>query len=154
MNIKEVELVTEKYCTRGDTYNICPGGKGGFGYINENKLYLTEKHTTASFVNLKKAKKALKLLVADPVFLNKRGAAISKSMKDRFSKQPHHSIGKKHSEETKKKIGLSNSKNTGVKNSQYGTCWINNGLENKKIKKETLDNWLKIGYSSGRVYVN
>jgi rubrerythrin len=34
MNAKEAELVTEGFCRRDDVYNLCPGGKGGFGYIN------------------------------------------------------------------------------------------------------------------------
>ena len=39
----------------------------------------------------------------------------------------------------------------GIKNSQYGTCWITNGKENKKIRKEELDIWIKLGYYKGRV---
>jgi hypothetical protein len=47
--------------------------------------------------------------------------------------------GKKHSEETKKLIGIKNSINQkGEKNSQFGTCWITNGIESKKIKKNDL----------------
>ena len=38
MNNKEKELVTDQYCSRNDTYNICEGGKGGFSYINKNNL--------------------------------------------------------------------------------------------------------------------
>jgi hypothetical protein len=38
----------------------------------------------------------------------------------------------------------------GDKNSQYGTCWITDGEENKKIKKDDLEYWLKIGYVKGR----
>jgi hypothetical protein len=36
MNIKEAELVTEEFCLREDTFNICPGGKGGWG-IHQSK---------------------------------------------------------------------------------------------------------------------
>ena len=36
MNAKESELVTEGFCLREDNYNLCPGGKGGWGYINAN----------------------------------------------------------------------------------------------------------------------
>jgi len=54
--------------------------------------------------------------------------------------------GKKHTDEAKKKIGESNSINQkGENNSQYGTYWITNGKENKKIRKNDtlLDGWKK-----------
>lgn len=38
----------------------------------------------------------------------------------------------------------------GSKNSQYGTMWVTNGTENKKIKKEELDKWTSLGYTKGR----
>jgi hypothetical protein len=38
------------------------------------------------------------------------------------------------------------------KNSQYGTCWVYHTEHgNKKIKKELLDDYLEMGYNSGRV---
>lgn len=40
MNKKEAELVTEDLIASGLVYNLCPGGNGGFGYINENGLNL------------------------------------------------------------------------------------------------------------------
>ena len=58
-------------------------------------------------------------------------------------------VDKKHTDESKKKIGDKNSINQmGNKNSQFGTCWITKEGINKKIKKEDLesyitDNWLK-----------
>jgi len=59
--------------------------------------------------------------------------------------------GKKHSEESKQKMRDSaKGKQEGSKNSQYGTCWITNGTENKKIKKEDLELWESKGFKTGR----
>ena len=56
-------------------------------------------------------------------------------------------LGRKHKDESKQKIGLANSiRQKGKNNSQFNTCWITNGVENKKIKKEEIipDGW-KLG---------
>ena len=42
---------------------------------------------------------------------------------------------------------------SGIKHSQYGTCWINNGLESKKIKKELLQDFVDTGWVKGRINV-
>ena len=59
---------------------------------------------------------------------------------------------KKHSEETKKAISsrIKELYSNGANNSQYGTCWITDGKENKKVKKGELDFWIKNGYLKGR----
>ena len=57
--------------------------------------------------------------------------------------------GKSHSEETKKKMSeAKKGKYNGSNNPQYGTKWITNGTENKKIKKEEI---IPIGWKFGRV---
>jgi hypothetical protein len=43
-------------------------------------------------------------------------------------------------------------KNVGDKNPQYGTCWITNGINNKKIKKENPE--IPNGWYKGRVLRN
>jgi hypothetical protein len=61
--------------------------------------------------------------------------------------------GKRHSEETKKKISIKASKKIGELNSQYGTCWIYK-LEFKKsikIKKIDLEKYLNDGWIVGRI---
>lgn len=40
-----------------------------------------------------------------------------------------------------KNIAKESTNQSGSKNSQYGTCWINNGIENKKIKKDDFINY-------------
>ena len=56
-------------------------------------------------------------------------------------------LGRKHKEETKQKMSLSKQgKCDGELNSQFGTCWITNGDENRKIKKdEMIPNGWKLG---------
>jgi len=59
--------------------------------------------------------------------------------------------GKKHNEESKKLIGTKNSnKQKGIKNSQYGTIWINKDGIDKKVKKEYFSNYLEEGWVKGR----
>jgi len=61
--------------------------------------------------------------------------------------------GKRHTKESKIKIGKVTSKaQKGKGNSQYGTCWIHNIelKESKRIKKEELQNWVNKGWLKGR----
>ncbi len=59
--------------------------------------------------------------------------------------------GKQHTEETKKRVSdINKVKLKGEGNSQFGTCWIMKDNENKKIKKEELENYLALGWLKGR----
>uniref|UniRef100_A0A6M3ITA9 GIY-YIG domain-containing protein n=1 Tax=viral metagenome TaxID=1070528 RepID=A0A6M3ITA9_9ZZZZ len=64
---------------------------------------------------------------------------------------------KKHTEESKRKIGKANSRHQkGSRNSHYGRCWVYS-LEEKRsisIKKEELDEYLEKGWIKGRVVKN
>lgn len=62
--------------------------------------------------------------------------------------------GMKHTNETiekMKKTHKINEHQKGEKNSQFGTCWINNGEENKKIKTNELIQFLSDGWNKGRI---
>ena len=63
--------------------------------------------------------------------------------------------GLHHSEETKKIISEKNKiSQKGNKNSCYGTCWIHNGKESIKIKKEQLEEYISNGWCKGRIIQN
>lgn len=57
----------------------------------------------------------------------------------------YHKLKRKNTADAHKKLGYQK----GSKNSQYGTCWINKDNENKKIKKEQLDEYIHLGWSKG-----
>jgi hypothetical protein len=148
MNAKEAELVTEDFCSRNDTYNICPGGKGGWGYINQHGLgvnWYTIAPKSNEFL-LKKLSEKRKCPTWSLSFSKTISAANKKAWQEGKNKG---FTGYTHSDEVKKKIGKSNSeKQSGNKNSQYGTMWITDGLKNKKINKT---DYIPKGWKRGRV---
>ncbi len=154
MNAKEAELVTEEFCLREDTYNLCPGGKGGWGYNNTIDGQKLREHSyknwssagTSSFVENFNTNEELRIRHL------KHLETIRLIGREKIKEiHPNGTFyGKIHTSETRAKIGLANSaKQIGNKNSQFGTMWITNGKENKKIKKD-LD-VIPEGWYNGRV---
>lgn len=142
MRSKEKELVV----LSENSYNLCEGGKGGFGYLNrtgKNKSNAQKKIASILMKNIRD-----KMTKED---LIKAGSKGHKEMIKHFPNGVW--FGKTHSKESKEKIGLTNSKKQqGNKNSQYGTCWITDGTNNKKIKIIDLDSYFAQGYYRGRVF--
>lgn len=126
MYAKEKEIVTDEFLLREDTYNLRRGGTGGFDYINKT-VNMIERNTKASRNGNDKRICTIKQLWKSGKYDN------------RISIKPDNCtfLNKEHSTETKRKIGEKNSKiQSGLGNSQYGTIWITNGVESKKIKKD------------------
>lgn len=145
MNVKEAELVTEEFCLREDTYNLCPGGKGGWGYINSNGLGDTSKGGNKSliFTNNDRWKNICK---SNVVAHNERMKVEKKGIfSPSFNPNTRGMLNKNHSKSTKDKMSDLHS---GNKNSQYGSMWITNGIENKKIKNIDI---IPNGWYKGRV---
>ena len=142
MNSKEAELVTEEFCLREDTYNLCEGGHGGFGYINRTGLG-TKGHDDDTY---KKISLALKNKPKE-FYNNPNRIEAVKKLHSEGKVRYNNFEGKLHTEETKQKMRTP--KNQGDKNSQFGTMWITNGKENKKIKKDI--DIMPEGWYKGRV---
>lgn len=153
MNAKEAELVTEEFCLREDNYNICPGGRGGFGYINTNNLggKYPDK-TEKDLYKLQLASQKLSGCWEDRNWYEARSKKISFSLKSRFENVDPHFLGKRHTDESKKRMSeAKKNKSKGPDNSQYGTMWITNGLVSMKIRK---DEDVPIDWRRGRVIKN
>ena len=116
------DLLKEELCM-----NLAIGGEGGNTNTPEN-----------SRNNMKKVNE---ILWKNEDFRNRKIDALNelriKLIEENKFKFPSFK-GFSHSQETRDKIGEKNSNlQKGNKNSQFGTCWITNGIENKKIKKNT-----------------
>lgn len=159
MNNKEKEIVTEEYCKRKDTYNLCPGGHGGFGYINANftaedkqtaKACASHAHKLKTDKNYRnKWKNTLLSVMSTVEYKNNVKAGVAKY----YENNSGSFFGKKHKKVSIKKISESmQGKQTGIKNSQYGTCWITNNMTNKKIMKNDLQKYENLGWRKGRKY--
>lgn len=117
--------------------NLCPGGYGGFGYINESGKNLYGKNGQPGY--------GLENLTGDFERTDEYRKKMSESKKAHFEKNGHHWLGRKHTEETKQKMSAVD--RTGKKNSQFGTMWITNGVTSKKHKKSDP---IPEGYRAGR----
>lgn len=138
------------------SYNLCPGGRGGFGYINstnKNRYKRTEK------IKQKGSDSIKRWIANNPERRELYQKRASRALVSKYASGEivvRKIFGRKHSAETKQKMSI-RAKNRST-NSQTGTMWITNGTENKKIKKNfpIPDLWykgrtLKLGNVPGKV---
>lgn len=127
---KEKELVTEELISDSKCMNLVIGG---VGFIND------ERHREVSQLGGKATSLKLK---NDPEFRKLFGDIASKKFKKYHSLGIHNYNtfeGRKHKEESKQKMSESmKGKGIGNNNSQFGTCWITNEKDNRKINKGDL----------------
>lgn len=141
---REIEIVNSNLLLEDKCMNLKPGGDGGFS-DEEHQFKCSQsagKKHSEKLLNDEEYKNSYSKKLSDA---NKKGHknGIRKSINEYYNWD-----GKKHSEETKKKIGISNSiKQRGEYNSQYGSRWITNGTENRKIKMMEL---IPPGWELGR----
>jgi hypothetical protein len=152
MYAKEAEIVNEEFLAMENTYNIKVGGFGGWDYNNTVEGQKLREHSYRKWQNAG-LNSILNKLKTDEEFKKQFKSRIKKLNNERTIKckelYPNGTFyGKTHSDETKQKMKQSAiGKHDGEKNSQYGTMWITNGVENKKIKKDTI---IPNGWNKGR----
>ena len=148
---REKELVNLNEVMKKECLNLTIGGQGGSGCGELNGFYgkkhkpQTLKKVILNLTNFNiKYKEDLEF--RNSVYKKR----IETILKNNNGEHPKNFLNKKHKEESKKKISEKARLRTGEKNSQFGTCWISNGKENKKIKKEEINSYLRNGWDKGR----
>lgn len=152
---REKELVNEDLLKDKMCLNLAVGGEGGFGNLFLTKEQLQKGRKTTDNILKKKYGDNFRSVITKNYYNNLTDEE-KKQHKEKIKEGKSKSNfdcgstfrGKKHKEETKKRIGEKNSHNQkGEKNSQFGTCWITDGINNKKIKKNGV---IPIGWRRGR----
>jgi hypothetical protein len=130
---REKEIINEELLLDPLCMNLQLGGGGGFS-SEEHRIKNLKAWSSSGRTNY------LKKLKTNPEFYERFCNARKKQWENEEYRNKivpilkNNWIGKSHSEETKLKMSLSQQgKQRGERNSQYGTCWITNGKENKKI---------------------
>jgi len=133
---REKELVNEDTLKDKMCMNLKTGGDGGFVNEEHKKKFL--KAGAMALNRTKKSAESLRKNLTNPEYKKKYSSKIKEGHK-KINYDHSTFKGKKHNEESKKKIGNTNSKKQkGENNSQFGTCWITNEVESKKIYKGEL----------------
>jgi hypothetical protein len=140
--IKEREIVNREFIKDPMCMNLMEGGSGGF-ISKEQQAKRSSAGGKAGKIKIEYLKRE------DPEWYEKMRTNTSKGLKKVIEEgtfSPPSFKDRFHSKETKMKMSLTKKQNksqSNERNSQYGSCWITNGIDNKKINKGDLipDGW-------------
>jgi group I intron endonuclease len=141
---KESEIVNEDFLASKNTYNLKIGGFGGWDFINSNGLNTTIEQCSRA------GKACAKKYNGSPFKNKKHTEKTRKEISEKLKKNPSYGfLGKKHTDEHKTYLSIvMREKQSGNKNSQFGSMWITDGQKNKKINKNDS---IPQGWNKGRI---
>jgi hypothetical protein len=140
---REAELVNEEVLADPMNMNLRLGGHGGWDYANSlgpgkgNRYY--RKNNENVKISLAKAKSISTEKITSVEYAETFRKNVSNGVKRHIAENGSWWTGKKHTDETKAKIGAKSAVHqAGKKNSQFGTMWISNmeTFVSKKVKKD------------------
>ena len=133
LNVAERDLIGDLWWTDEKCLNMKEGGNGGWDAVNKtldrSYMYTEEyKHKMSVMMQERHAKGEAN------VFRKEDGIKGRARVQELYPQGTF--LGKTHTEESKKLIGLKNAKHQkGKGNSQYGKRWITDNIQSKKIDK-------------------
>lgn len=133
---REEEIVNQQLLGEDLCMNLALGGGTGFDFINDNNL----NNKCGQFLIGGKAS-AEKLKTDDEYRKthSERSSILMTKMHSEGKIRYNTFTDKKHSDESKKKMSESKKgQGKGEHNSQYGSCWITNEINNKKMFKSDV----------------
>lgn len=144
LKLREKEIVNEDLLKDEMCMNMQIGGEGGFSSTDHKNKFMEA-------ASLSRKSEAFSKTMSDVVSEMWKNEEYRKvHLPDLFLNSSGFT-GHLHKPETIDKIKNSiRDKQKGEKNSQYGTCWIYNDFESKKIKKQDLDYYLSANWKKGR----
>ena len=135
---REAEIVNEDVLKDPLCLNLKNGGEGGWEHVNKSR-------TPEDLVKLGRSWRGNSTGNKGVPRTPEWRQNLSRAIKGKPGTLGM--LGKQHSQNSKVKMSESGS---GEKNSQFGTCWVTNGVKPVKIKKEQLDEYLTKGFRRGR----
>jgi hypothetical protein len=154
MYAREKEVVNEEFMAREDVYNLRRGGTGGFDYMYKCGTY--HELTDADRLKAKESLRNRMLISGRTKDEVKQTIKLNIINQQRYDSGEQISVfvhlNKDVSFQHKRKERLKEiNHQQGDKNSQAGTMWITDEVENKKIKKTDS---IPEGFRKGRVMNN
>jgi hypothetical protein len=141
----EASLVTQELVESIECYNLKLGGLGGYDLINSRdqtnrNRKISKNRNYQDILYMERQKHSMK-----------NSKAYRKAREEGTKHLTYSWKNKKHSQETILKFKeVKKEHGKGLSNSQYGTIWITNGTENKKLNKKEI---IPIGWFRGRVKI-
>ena len=146
---REKEIITMNEISKKDCLNLVEGGHGGGKIWSEEHMKKFSKSGNKSFLEK----------MSNPYYrerFSNKMSEINKESYHKFSKGEKFVCnweGRKHSEETKKKMSedRKNKYGLGESNSNYGSKWMTKNGISKLISKNDIQTFVNDGWSFGRI---
>ncbi len=158
LKLREKELVNKELLEDVKCMNLRIGGEGGFtsNFVSEQnkrlwqipeyrqKMLKVLEANSNNPNNKKKSSERTKIILAG-LWANEYDLMIKHQIKAVIAAASPEACAKR------KRTFDSINHQSGEKNSQFGTCWVTDGIKPIKIKKENLEEYLSKGYLRGRI---